>query len=81
MGIAPSHLSFHVLEDDNPADALLDYVRINQVEQIVIGASLFKEGLGHSLVLRPLLGSDSSRVVLEAPCSVTVVRPRNNDEN
>lgn len=81
LGIASSRLSFHVLEDDDPAAALLDYARINQVEQIVIGASPFKEGLGRSLLLRPLLGSVASRVALEAPCSVTVVRPRSNNEN
>lgn len=81
LNIVPSRLSFHVLEDDDPAEALLDYARINQVDQIVIGASPFKSGLGRSLVLRPLLGSVASRVALEAPCSVTVVRPQGSDQS
>jgi serine/threonine protein kinase len=80
LDVVSGRLSFHVLEDDDPAQALLDYARVNQVEQIVIGASPIKRGLERSPVLRPLLGSVASHVALEAPCSVTVVRPRSEDE-
>ncbi len=76
LDIVAGRLSFHVLEDDDPAEALLEYARINNVEQIVIGASPGKNRLERSPVLRPLLGSVASRVALEAPCSVTVVRSR-----
>ncbi|MFV0280641.1 MAG: serine/threonine protein kinase [Rhodoblastus sp.] len=59
--------SFHVLEAADVAGALTDYAQANRVDQIVIGAR------GSSSVRR-FLGSVSSRVVAEAPCTVTVVR-------
>lgn len=59
--------TFHVLEAPDVAGALADYARANRVDQIVIGAR------GSSSVRR-FLGSVSSRVVAEAPCTVTVVR-------
>ncbi|MFO1168214.1 MAG: bifunctional serine/threonine-protein kinase/universal stress protein [Rhodoblastus sp.] len=59
--------TFHVLEAADVAGALADYARANRVDQIVIGAR------GSSSVRR-FLGSVSSRVVAEAPCTVTVVR-------
>ena len=46
---------------------LVDYARHNNVDHIVIGARA-------SSALRRYLGSVSSQVVAEAPCSVTVVR-------
>ena len=64
----PGHgITFHVLEAVNPAAALLDYARNNHVDHIVIGARA-------SSALRRYLGSVSSQVVAEAPCTVTVVR-------
>lgn len=64
----PAHgITFHVLEAANPAAALVDYARSNHVDHIVIGARA-------SSVLRRYLGSVSSQVVAEAPCSVTIVR-------
>jgi nucleotide-binding universal stress UspA family protein len=66
----PAHgITFHVLEAVNPASALLDYARNNHVDHIVIGAR-------GSSALRRHIGSVSSQVVAEAPCSVTVVRVR-----
>ena len=76
LNLVAGRLSFHVLEDDDPAEALLEYAKINHVDQIVIGASPIKGRMERSPVLRPLLGSVASRVALEAPCSVTVVRPK-----
>lgn len=76
LQLQAGRLSFHVLEDDDPADALLGYARLNHVEQIVIGAAPGQWRREPSAVLRPLLGSVTSRVASEAPCSVTVVRPR-----
>jgi len=64
----PAHgITFHVFEAVNPATALLDYARNNNVDHIVIGARA-------SSTLRRYLGSVSSQVVAEAPCTVTVVR-------
>ncbi|HUZ67573.1 MAG TPA: bifunctional serine/threonine-protein kinase/universal stress protein [Beijerinckiaceae bacterium] len=67
LGLAPDHMTFHVLEHPDPAQALLEYARTNHVDHILIGA----RGLTG---LRRLLGSVSARVVAEAPCTVTLVR-------
>jgi eukaryotic-like serine/threonine-protein kinase len=67
LGLTPEQVRFHVLQAGDPATALLDYARSNHVDQIVMGAR------GCS-ALRRILGSVSSKVAAEAPCSVTVVR-------
>jgi len=67
LGDAAGRLTFHVLEAPDPATALIEYARGNQVDQIVIGAR-------SSSAWRRYLGSVSSQVVAEAPCTVTVVR-------
>jgi non-specific serine/threonine protein kinase/protein-serine/threonine kinase len=64
-----ARLTVHVLEAIDPASAILDFVKANQVDHIIIGAR------GDSFV-RSLLGSVSAKVASEAPCTVTVVRPR-----
>ena len=56
-----------MLEAVDPAAALIEYARHNQVDHIVIGARA-------SSALRRYLGSVSAQVVAEAPCTVTVVR-------
>ena len=63
----PGGVTFHVLEATDPGGALIDYARSNQVDHIVIGARA-------SSSFRRFLGSVSSQVVAEAPCTVTVVR-------
>jgi eukaryotic-like serine/threonine-protein kinase len=64
----PAHrITYHVLEAPDPADAIIDYARTNRVDHIVIGC----RGISG---LRRYLGSVSTRVVAEAPCSVTVVK-------
>jgi eukaryotic-like serine/threonine-protein kinase len=68
LGIAGDRITYHVLEALNPATAMVDYARNIQVDHIVIGAR-------GSSGLRRYLGSVSSQVVAEAPCTVTVVRP------
>jgi len=57
----------HVLEEPDVAAAIVEFARSNRADQIVIGARA-------SSVLRRYLGSVSSQVVAEAPCTVTVVR-------
>ncbi|MBJ6126609.1 serine/threonine protein kinase [Microvirga splendida] len=67
LEIPTERISYSVLEAPDPAAALVDYARHNNVDHIVIGARA-------SSALRRYLGSVSSQVVAEAPCSVTVVR-------
>lgn len=67
LAVPKDKISFSVLEAPDPAAALVDYARHNSVDHIVIGARA-------SSVLRRYLGSVSSQVVAQAPCSVTVVR-------
>lgn len=63
-------LTFHVLEANDAAEALLKYACANQVDQIIIGAP------PAGLPLRGVLATVASRVMAEAPCTVTVVRAR-----
>jgi len=60
-------LTFHVLEAPDPAAAIIEFAQRNEVDHIVMGAR------GNS-ALRRYLGSVSSQVVAESPCTVTVVR-------
>jgi len=68
LEIPKERITYSVLEAVDPAAALIDYARHNAVDHIVIGARA-------SSAFRRYLGSVSSQVVAEAPCSVTVVRP------
>jgi nucleotide-binding universal stress UspA family protein len=68
LGLPADKLRIHLAESADPAGALLDYAAAHHVDRIVVGAR------GHS-ALRRYLGSVSARVVSEAACSVTVVRP------
>ncbi len=67
LDLDDSRITFHVLEAPDPAEALIDFARRNQVDHIVMGAR------GNS-ALRRYLGSVSSQVVAQSDCSVTVVR-------
>lgn len=67
LPVEESRLTYHVLESIDPAAAIVDYARNNHVDHIVIGARA-------NSMLRRYLGSVSSKVVAEAPCTVTVVR-------
>lgn len=60
-------VTFHVIEAPDPAAAIVDYARRNQVDHIVMGAR-------SSGSLRRYLGSVSARVVAESDSTVTVVR-------
>jgi serine/threonine protein kinase len=63
-----SRLTVHVLEAVDPASAILEFVGVNHVDHVVIGAR-------QNSLARALLGSVSARVAAEAGCTVTVVRP------
>jgi len=67
LDLAESRVTFHVLEAPDPAAAILDYARANQVGHILVGSR------GASS-LRRYLGSVSTQVVAQADCTVTVVK-------
>jgi len=67
LGLSQERITFHVIEHMDPAVALIDYAKLNHVDQVLIGART-------TSTLRRLLGSTASQVVAEAPCTVTVVR-------
>lgn len=68
LGLSAEKLRIHVAEGSDPAGLLLDYAATHHADRILLGAR------GHS-ALRRYLGSVSARVVAEAACTVTVVRP------
>jgi eukaryotic-like serine/threonine-protein kinase len=74
LDIPPDKITFHVLEAPDPATAIVDYARINDVDHIVIGSR-------GSSALRRYLGSVSSQVVAQADCTVTVVKSPSSSEN
>ncbi len=67
LSLLENRITFHVLEATDPAAAILEYVRSNRVDHVVMGARA-------NSALRTLLGSVSGEVVAKAPCTVTVVR-------
>jgi nucleotide-binding universal stress UspA family protein len=69
LDLPEERVTYHVLESEKPAVALLDYARMNDVDQILIGAA-------RSGPPARLFPGVSAQVVAEAPCSVMVVRPR-----
>jgi eukaryotic-like serine/threonine-protein kinase len=92
LGLAPGEISFHAIESTDPAEAILKYARLNQVDHIVVGApprdvplrgmlgtmssGVSTEAAPEPLQMFRLLGTVSTKVAAEAPCTVTVVRPR-----
>jgi K+-sensing histidine kinase KdpD len=63
----PNLITYHVIESPDPASALVEFARHNNVDHIAMGAR-------ESSALRRYLGSVSSKIVAEVPCTVTVVR-------
>lgn len=62
-------VSFHVLEGSDPAATLLDYARANAVDHIVTGSA------PPGLPLATVWGTFATKLVGEAPCTVTLIRP------
>jgi serine/threonine protein kinase len=69
LDLGEGRITFHVLEAIDPAETILEYARVNNVDHIVMGARA-------NSAIRKILGSVSAKVAAEAPCSVTVVRTR-----
>jgi len=67
LNLPQERIRFHVLTGNDAAAAILDHARRSHADHILMGAR-------GSSALRRFIGSVSSRVVAEAPCSVTVVR-------
>jgi eukaryotic-like serine/threonine-protein kinase len=92
LQLPPGRISFHVLEGTDPAEELLLYARANHVDHIVIGApprdvpmrgmlgavstAVSPDAAPEPLSFLRLMGAVSTKVAAEAPCTVTVVRPR-----
>ncbi len=60
--------SFHVIESGDVARALVTYARGNHVDLLVLGAAT------HGLQMQRLVATVPMRVVMDAPCSVLLVR-------
>ena len=71
LDLPEGRLTFTILENSDPGAAIVEYATNNSVDHILMGAR------GHSTARR-FLGSVSSHVVAQAPCSVTVMRLRQN---
>ena len=69
LQLPEERVTYHVLESEKPARALIDYASMNDVDQILMGAP------GGDTPKRSFEGV-CAQVVAEVPCSVTVVRPR-----
>lgn len=74
FNLPQERISHHVVEASDPGAVILAFARNNGADHIVLGAR------GNS-TLRRFLGSVSSQVVAEAPCSVTVVRVSTGDKH
>ena len=67
IDLGEDRLTYTVLENTDPAAALLEHARALKADHILMGAR-------GSSSARRFLGSVSARVVAEAGCSVTVIR-------
>lgn len=69
LRLPPERIVFHALAG-GPADKIVEYARQHVVDQIIIGE---RRGSGAA---RRFLGGLCSKVTAQAPCTVTVMRPR-----
>jgi len=67
LALEEGRVTYSILENTEPGSAIIDYATHNHVDHILMGAR------GASTARR-YLGSVSSQVVAQAPCSVTVIR-------
>jgi eukaryotic-like serine/threonine-protein kinase len=69
LQLAPAKVSFHVLEGGDAAATLLEYARANAVDHVVTGSA------PPGLPLATVWGTFATKLVAEAPCTVTLIRP------
>lgn len=69
LAVNKEKITYQVLEAVDPAAALINYARENMIDHLIVGART-------SSTVRRYLGSVSAKIVAEAPCTVTVVRPK-----
>jgi nucleotide-binding universal stress UspA family protein len=69
LGLPEERITYHVLESDKPSTGLLDYVTMNEVDHVLIGAPK------DNTLPRRVTGV-CAQVAGLAPCTVTVVRAR-----
>lgn len=70
LRLPEEQVTFHVLEADKPAAALIDYATMNDVDHVLIGAP---RGAARKLT------GVCAEVAAEVRCTVTVVRPRTEE--
>ena len=68
LRLAPEQVSMHVLESNDPAEALIHYARVNRVDHVVIGAP------PPDLPAISRASTVAMRVAVEVRCTVTLVR-------
>ncbi len=68
LRLPPEHVSMHVLESNDPAEALIHYARTNRVDHVVVGAP------PPEVPASSRAGTVAMRVAAEVPCTVTLVR-------
>ena len=61
-------VSYHVLEDGDPADAIVRYAETNRVGMIVMGAAT------HGLQLQRFVATVPIKVAMRATCTVILVK-------
>ncbi|MFN4328888.1 MAG: protein kinase domain-containing protein [Limnobacter sp.] len=62
------HISFHVLEASDVAEAILSYAEGNQVNLIIMGAAT------HGIQMQRLMRTVPIKVAMYAPCSVMLIK-------
>ncbi|MFT3735658.1 MAG: bifunctional serine/threonine-protein kinase/universal stress protein [Rhodocyclaceae bacterium] len=68
IDVDPARVTCHVIEGSDPAEAVLDYVRSNHVDTLLLGAP--PASLADSRLLQPV----AVRIALQAPCTVVIAR-------
>jgi nucleotide-binding universal stress UspA family protein len=68
LNLPDAQTTAHVLDADDPAEALLDFARRTHVDHILLFASAPSQSAG--------LGPVAQRVAADAPCAVTLLRPQ-----
>jgi nucleotide-binding universal stress UspA family protein len=61
-------ISYHVMEDSDPSEAILRYARANHVSMIVMGAAT------HGLQMQRFVATVPIKVAMDAPCTVILVK-------